>query len=389
MKVKASVCTILASLHGFSNGFTSTSVPRISLDEYRYSPVHDRPVLIRDITSPALAEELVDSLMDACGDDFVTLQCKRKRNDGHSSTEFYDVTLQESVEYMMDSNHLNSYFAFCEGLLSTTDSACDSIENLQALTRVFESTRDKPFPNQENWFDLFPSNLKPSDAIILAGAGSTSTLHRDPFEWTGTSLCLEGTKIWRFIYPPPEQVGGVGVIDHALKSYRLDSVAWEQDGDATAVLSAGWQSDMSLYATIDEQFPSAFEWMKREEENASSFRNEIESKASMLYPDSDASQALERIISDSKEASFGTAVQSIGDLLLIPAHCWHQTYAPVPSVAIASQRCSAAIDGANVVRHVIDLSRNSGRVPDVLKQTTYSEGDGKQIVDELLSFALK
>ena len=374
-------------LHSFSYAFTTSSVPRISIDEYLSSPIYNRPVLIRDITSPEVLERLVDELIRSCGDVLVSLQRKQKKNDESLSTEIYDMTLQESVEYMMDSNHLDSYFAFCEGLLSTAESDPSS-SIISRLNQAFESVRDKPFPNQENWFDFFPPNIKPTDAIILAGAGSTSTFHRDPFEWTGTSLCLEGTKIWRFILPPSKSDGGVGLVDDALNSYRLDSVAWEEDGDAT-ILSAGWQSDMSLYATIDQQFPNAFEWMKREEEDANSFRKDIESKTSMLSPDRDAARALDKINCNANGVSFATAIQQTGDLLLIPAHCWHQTYAPVPSVAIASQRCSAATDGANVIHHILKLTRNKSAVPDVLKQQAYKEGTGKQMVDELLRFALK
>ena len=97
----------------------------------------------------------------------------------------------------------------------------DSAEISNSLNKMCEA----PFANQENWFDYFPLNIRPRDAIILAGSGATPTLHRDPFEWTGTSICLEGTKIWRFILPPSE--GGVSVVDEAFRSYHLDSIAWE------------------------------------------------------------------------------------------------------------------------------------------------------------------
>ena len=216
---------------------------------------------------------------------------------------------------------------------------------------------------------------------------ATSTLHRDPFEWTGTSLCLEGTKIWRFIYPPLSSEGGVKVVDDALDSYRLDSVAWEEDEDST-ILSAGWQSDMSLYAIVNDKFPDAFSWLQCEEDDASLFREELEEKTSMLSPGVDALHALERIHKNSNEASFATAIQQTGDLLLIPAHCWHQTFAPVPSVAVASQRCSAFTDGKNVVDHILNLSKKKNGVPDLLKQSEFAEGTGKQIVNQLLRYAV-
>jgi hypothetical protein len=76
-------------------------------------------------------EELVDGLMEACGNELVSLQHKQKLNEG-SSTEIYEVTLQESIDYMMDSNHHDAYFAFCEGLLSTVKESAprDGIDKL-------------------------------------------------------------------------------------------------------------------------------------------------------------------------------------------------------------------------------------------------------------------
>jgi hypothetical protein len=369
---------LLISFIKTCHSFTTTSVPRITLNEYLSSPItHNRPILIRDIASPTVIEEIVNNLMGSCGEEYIALQHKQKQG-AKSYTEIYNVTLQESIEYMMDSTPSDSYFAFCEGLLSTEHTS---------LKKAVEEIRDKPFPHTENWFDFFPSHIKPTDAIIVAGSGSTSTLHRDPFEWTGTSLCLEGTKLWRFIYPPGNDVR---VVDEAFDSYRLDSVAWEEDDGDDVVLSAGWQSDLNLFGTVDDGFPAAWTWMEMEEQDASLFREELETMSSKLLPDRKARKALERIRkSFTYDAVLATAIQQTGDLLLIPAHCWHQTYAPVPSVAIASQRCSASVDGANVVRHIIGLSKSEKPLPEILKQSEFVEGSGRQVVDELLRFAIK
>ncbi len=165
--------------------------------------------------------------------------------------------------------------------------------------------------------------------------------------------------------------------DKALESYRLNSIAWEgkeeEEGDddtreqshdsTTLILSAGWQSDMTLYDSIDE-FPSGIELMKLEEEDIDTFQRELEDAVidmSRLRPSDDALKALDQKIAKSYNTSdhtspFITAIQRQGDLLIIPAHCWHQTYAPVPSVAVASQRCGSNIDGANVVKHVLGVA---------------------------------
>ena len=381
---------IILWMHGLATttafATRQAAVPRITLDEFLAAPIRDKPIIIRDIVSPEVIESLADDLMSTLGEEQIQMQHKFMDDDGEAVTEIYDVSLFESVEYMMDSEHGDSFFSFVEGLLPSSATA--------KLHKTLTDIREAPYPHQENWFDYFPENIRPSDALILAGEGSTSTLHRDPFEWTGTSLCLEGVKIWRFIPTPSTADGGVAKVDTELRSYRLDSIAWEQEEDQQTtnpvVLSAGWQSDMTLYDSIDDDFPTAFEWATMEEENNDLFRNEIiaqGSDSSRLQPSSEASEAL-RNINDT--TSFVTATQFAGDLLLIPAHCWHQTYAPVPSIAVASQRCGIS-DGAKVVQHVIDLAELNDRtqIPDILQKREYKEeGIGKQVVSELLSLAI-
>ena len=183
------------------------------------------------------------------------------------------MTLGEAAGEAMDSDHWDAALAFCEGLLPPPGGGGEGEGRGAAedLARTLRRAMGGPFrggwgdddddddddnddEEEEDWFDHFPPEARPSDAVVLAGEGATSTLHRDPFEWTGTSLCLEGSKLWRFVLPGG---GGVEEVDGALESYRLASVAWDDGGGGdggtttaaatTTPLSAGWQSDLTLY----------------------------------------------------------------------------------------------------------------------------------------------
>ncbi|XP_077862533.1 uncharacterized protein LOC144344481 [Saccoglossus kowalevskii] len=55
---------------------------------------------------------------------------------------------------------------------------------------------------EEDYFQLFPAEVKPWSAMLLWGTPySRSTLHIDPYNWTGTNAVLKGTKRWK-LYPP-------------------------------------------------------------------------------------------------------------------------------------------------------------------------------------------
>ena len=44
--------------------------------------------------------------------------------------------------------------------------------------------------------------------------------------------------------------------------------------------------------------------------------------------------------------------------MLIPPYWYHQTYAPEPSLAVASQRCGSLLDATRVVGHILALQQD-------------------------------
>lgn len=322
---------------------------------------YETPVLIKNALAKQKCELACEHIVQELGHDSVVLQRKMYELD-EAKTQMAEVTLLQALDYMMDSQHEDSFFCFCEGLM-------DGKESLQDVKKMLCDTKESLFGAvgdnisssracRRDLFDFFPEDFRPTDCLVMAGEGATSTLHRDPYTWTGTSLCLEGTKIWRFIAPPgaiSERVhtsndSDVGVIDDAVKSYRLPSVAWEND----SFLSCGWQSDMSLFRHRDVGIRSAESFASLEETNPSQKYDEMMRLAldiNELSPSRDFPSAE---LGNHGATYLYAAVQEPGDLLIIPAYWWHQTYALEPSLAIASQRGGLQRDAKRIITHVFD-----------------------------------
>mmetsp|Transcript_14955 Transcript_14955/g.17399 ORF Transcript_14955/g.17399 Transcript_14955/m.17399 type:complete len:452 (-) Transcript_14955:26-1381(-) len=372
--------------------------------------IYETPVLIENVLSSSTCEDICDSLMNNLGHVPVQLQQKEQRLDPESKpeTNIYDVPLYEAFDYVMDSQYENSFFSFSEGLLNYYDNCDDEDERgtvMKNIKDILNSSKETLFGNSiqtnKSWnlFDNFPEHIKPSDCVVIAGEGATSTLHRDPFCWTGTSLCLEGTKVWRFI-APPVQLGnyidddvrdddsGVTLIDDVLNAYRLPSVAWdsnsitneeEQKKDPT-YLSSGWQSDYSLYSTPKADIPSAEEFGCMDKNRKVSILKNLAENLNVLSPTCNQKHSL----------AIWTVVQKPGDLLVIPAYWWHQTFAFEPSLAIASQRCGAERDCKRVLKHMFETSGLDAMddIPamfsDMNDNKSFNKYTPKEIVDELL-----
>eukprot|EP00980_Cylindrotheca_fusiformis_P018370 scaffold6032_cov100-Cylindrotheca_fusiformis.AAC.1 len=164
-------------------------------------------------------------------------------------------------------------------------------------------------------------------------------------------------------------------IDELVDSYRLPSVAW--DYGSNVCLSAGWQSDYSLYSKRDASIPSARCLSEMEDGQRLRTLEAIALEPNSLLPSF-----------DTDDCSCWTVIQKPGDLLLIPAHWWHQTYALEPSLAVASQRCDSTIDAARVIRHILTTTDTLENAPDLLLKDQFSANvnDVEHVIDELFDY---
>ena len=430
--------------------------------------VYETPVIVEGVLSEEVCEKLTDDLVSECGNIEVTLQRKQRQKspqlsttkrrsktskrdrskekkdvDGgdftETTTDLYLCSFLEAIDLVLgQSKHDDALLAFCEGLLDPQEDnllqegGSLSLSLQQKMTEIREElfqqrssmnherdtdTNEKnekaatSLPIDPCWFGkYFPTDALPTDCVILAGEGATSTLHRDPLEWTGTNLCLDGTKVWRFVAPPfavkalesakekkeptwetddDETNSSVAIIDGLLDAYRLDSIAWgDGDDEDPLTLSAGWQSDYSLFANFHNGMTGS-DLLKLEETKGTNEKldtiKRTGSNVDRLQPNIpvgiDGASSGEKV-SDQPEnrVSIWSGVQKPGDMIVIPAYWWHQTYAMEPSLAIASQRCGANRDSERVIKHILDTASTIS-----LETEPVAPNDDQDIRDRIIS----
>lgn len=178
-------------------------------------------------------------------------------------------------------------------------------ENILRRTTVFDDLQEElpNFLRQDDLFNLWPECLRPAqECLIMGGAGGCSTLHTDMLGWTGWNALLLGTKQWKF-FPPAPEVGGA-----------LLAEVREMGGHHHLGFSCTSPVDM-FYAVDGEKCPKRGPLC-----DGASFR-----------PDED------RYPSAAKVEPLLEVVQRPGEIIIFPAHYFHQTYHFGATVAVASQ----------------------------------------------------
>ncbi len=194
-----SLLQIIVSLNNPVLGLSSssvgiTSVPRVDASIFdpniHYQHQHpngisyETPVLIENVLSRKICESACDTMIHELGGNIVDLQRKTKLidEDGNLSigTKILKCQLGDAFGYMMESHRNDSFFCFCEGLLDENEN--DSMVDLKDL---FFRAKEKMFGSESygddddsirDLFHYFPEDMKPTDCVVVAGEGATSTV---------------------------------------------------------------------------------------------------------------------------------------------------------------------------------------------------------------------
>lgn len=132
----------------------------------------------------------------------------------------------------------------------------------------------------EDFFQLFPKEVRPWDSMLLWGTRfSRSSLHIDPYNWTGTNAVISGLKHWK-LFPPGQ--------DHFLN-------VWSNRKSEFPLNCYKYNSPVDAYEVDDQKFP------------------------------------------DFQKARYFEIDQYPGELLLLPSGWFHQAYNMEETMAISSQ----------------------------------------------------
>lgn len=95
-------------------------------------------------------------------------------------------------------------------------------------------------PGDEDFFQLFPIEVRPWNSMLLWGTTfSRSSLHIDPYNWTGTNAVIAGVKRWRMF--PPGQDEFLYVLPNRKSEFPLNCYKYN--------------SPIDTFEVDDKQFP--------------------------------------------------------------------------------------------------------------------------------------
>ena len=209
---------------------TSPFGVRIDYDKItkkEFDEIH-HPILLCNILTEEDSESFTYSLMKNLKNELIEYDVRRD-----DQIESYECTLEEFINTVSDnSDHDDNMYLMNEAILDKLGKFTDKVSDILVCIR-----ENKLF-GYEDMFQHFPSNIKPSNALIIGGMGARSFLHADPYDWVGVNYLFEGEKLWTFIPPSKE-------VEEVLQARRNSPDAWDPEYS----IAAGYVSDVDLYKT--------------------------------------------------------------------------------------------------------------------------------------------
>lgn len=318
---------------------------KISSDDFQTIIDGKFPVILTNVFEID-NEQFTESLINKIEDELVTYDVRN--SDGE--VESFECTLNDYLKSLSQhsaSIHDESMYLMNEKILKKTS--------------IVDQQLKLPGAFGIDYFQYFPSKIRPKSALIIGGVGARSFLHVDPYNWTGWNYLLEGRKLWTFLPPKRE-------LYPLLNAYQKIPDAWD-----SLNLTCGYLSDLDLYHDITSPsmkfilgklnkkkdfndieidifnkvwLESFIEYNHMTKGNVFKEHFEyIDLQRNLNVPVFSSSEAREISQSNSKLIDDGSfqIVQEEGELILIPPGYWHQVYHLQPSIAVASQYCNHVI----------------------------------------------
>ncbi|KAK3752509.1 hypothetical protein RRG08_032799 [Elysia crispata] len=108
----------------------------------------------------------------------------------------------------------------------------------------------QPIYTEEDFFQLLPASVRPWDCMLLWGtAHSRSSLHIDPYNWTGTNAVISGLKRWKLLPPGQDQL--LSVRPGMRCGFPLECVKYNSDLDLFDSVQLGNLPEIK-YVEVDQ-----------------------------------------------------------------------------------------------------------------------------------------
>ncbi|XP_071809042.1 uncharacterized protein [Asterias amurensis] len=269
--------------HSWSSGWYFDDVierrSNLSLEEFRQLYDGKRPVIIQDVLQHWGAMGWDKNFFaTSYPNERVAMKAVEGRLD---QAESYSIPLKTFIEHLKERNPRSWTYVEDELFIPQRPDLQNDIGSSIYL--------------EEDFFKLFPKEIQPWNAMFLWGTRfSRSSLHIDPYNWTGTNAVFKGLKKWKLY--PPGQDDFLYVLPNRLSGFPLKSFKYNSPIDA-------FDPDLQTYPMF-------------------------------------------------AQARAITFTQHPGELLIIPTGWFHQAYNDMETIAVSSQVMNTA-NYRNVLEEIL------------------------------------